>query len=350
MLGRLGVALVGLVLFGLTAAASPAVAAAPPNDALANAQDISPGSVTPGTLVQATAEPGEPAHAGVAASNSVWYRWTAAETSLAELSTCTGSGNVSTRKAVYVGTSVDSLELVADDSYTSHCYMTFVADAGETYEIAMDMRSGDLPGSFNLELRSFLPRPPNDDFESAAVLPSLVSLSVQGTSYGATWEEGEPDFFPDLPAEATVWYRWTAPETGTLEIDNCSASGDPVMAAYEGDNFDALTQLDVNDDGCDYGSTINDAYVGSILIFHVVQGHEYRIAVDDLWENDTTDPSSHFTLYFGMTVEVPPAQTFTGAPPPPIWSGPRTAPKKKRCKPRHEAASARKRCKKHKKH
>lgn len=349
----LGAVLIGLCLVGLTAP-GPALATAPSNDNLANAQDIAAGSVSPGTVVEATAEPGEPAHAGTAASHSVWYRWTASETARVELSTCTGGASaINARKAVYVGTAVDSLELVADDSYTPYCYMTFVADEGETYEIALDLRPGWSPGPFNLELRTFLPRPPNDDFGDAEVVPSsLNQVAVQGTSFGATWEEGEPDFYSDLPAEATVWYRWMAPATGTVEVDNCSSSGDPVMAAYEGNDFGALTQLDVNDDGCDVGSTINGRYTGSILVFNVVNGHEYRIAVDDLQEDDTTTPFSHFTLYLSVDVASPARPPAVGLPLP-TWSPPAVTPTKKRskrrCRSRRKAASAKKACK-HKKH
>jgi hypothetical protein len=344
--GRFGAVLVGLCLGGMAVACSPALAAAPPNDNFANPQTISAGSVSPGTLVNATAELNEPAHAGTAAGHSVWYQWTAAETSRVGLETCTGgAGAINPRKAIYVGNAVDSLELVADDSYTPYCSMTFVADAGETYEIALDSNN---PGTFNLGLTTYLPRPPNDDFGSAEVVPSSLNpVAVQGTSYGATWEEGEPDFFLDLPAEATVWYRWTAPATGTVQIDNCQPSGDPVMAAYAGNNFGALTQLDANDDGCDYGTTINDTYVGSILVFNVVKDHEYRIAVDDLFD-ESTNPSSHFTLYLDMDVEAPSSGTSLGSPAPPGWSIP--ARTKKRCKQRHRASSAKKQCKKHKKH
>jgi hypothetical protein len=351
MFRRFAGLLLGLCVVGLAVPGAWAVAASPSNDNFANAQAISAGSVVPGTLVDASAEAGEPAHAGSAASNSVWYRWTAAETGRVGLRTCVGPATAVTRKAVYVGTSIDSLELVADDSYTPYCYMTFVADAGETYEIAIDARGP--AGTFNLELNTYLPRPPNDDFADAEVIPSSTSPGpVAGTSYGATWEVGEPDLFFDLPAEASVWYRWTAPATGTVEIDNCSPSGDPVMAAYEGDQLEELDQLDANDDGCDYGSTINDIYVGSILVFDVVKGHQYRIAVDNLWENDTTDPLSHFTLYFGMDVEPPPSQGYLGSPPPPGFvTPPAVTPKKKRCKKHRGATSAKKRrCKKRKKH
>jgi hypothetical protein len=346
--GRFGGVLVGLCLLGLAVPCSRALAAAPPNDDLANAQTISAGSVSSGTLVNATAESGEPAHAGIAASHSVWYAWTATETSRVSLDTCGGgAGAIDPRKAIYVGTAVDSLELVADDSYTPYCFMTFVADAGETYQIALD--SND-PGAFDFELETYLPRPPNDDFGNAEVVPSsLGPVAVEGTNYGATWEEGEPDFYADLPAEATVWYRWIAPATGTVEIDNCQPSGDPVMAAYAGDSFGDLTQIDVNDDGCDYGSAINDSYVGSILAFEVVKDHEYRIAVDDLFETDITNPGSHFTLHFavdGMDSATPGSGSYLGSPPPPAWAGPT----KKRCKSRRSASSAKRRCKKHKKH
>ena len=53
----------------------------------------------------------------------------------------------------------------------------------------------------------------NDNFANATVL-SGASGQVSGTLIGATREAGEPTF-QAYPLMGSVWYRWTAPLTGT---------------------------------------------------------------------------------------------------------------------------------------
>jgi hypothetical protein len=91
----------------------------------------------------ATREPSEPAHAGNSGGASIWFSWTAPATGTATVST-TGSG-VDTLLALYVGDFLGQLQLIAadDDSggnATSH--LTFTAQAGVTYQIAVDGYGG----------------------------------------------------------------------------------------------------------------------------------------------------------------------------------------------------------------
>src|ERR1039457_1315510 len=72
-LSRLGLVPLGLIAWiGLS---STATAAAPANDNFANAIVITGfWGTTNADTTAATAEPGEPAHAGAPAANSIWYK------------------------------------------------------------------------------------------------------------------------------------------------------------------------------------------------------------------------------------------------------------------------------------
>ena len=98
-LGRLGLVPLGISAWiGLAAAATAATA--PPNDNFANASVISGfwGTATADTT-GATAEPGEPAHAGAHAAHSVWYKLIAIQDGTMTVHTY-GSA-IDTRLAVY---------------------------------------------------------------------------------------------------------------------------------------------------------------------------------------------------------------------------------------------------------
>ncbi len=122
--------------------------AQPANDDFANRIAITgtSASVT-GSNVGATKEPGEPNHAGFSGSASAWWSWVAPAASSARLDTL-GSG-FSTALAVYTGTSVSNLTLVASGGqsvYTNGNYASragFVPTAGVEYQIAVDSEWGD---------------------------------------------------------------------------------------------------------------------------------------------------------------------------------------------------------------
>lgn len=144
----------------------------PANDRFADAQPISGdvGTIA-GTSIGATKdEEGEEAHGGNFHTRSIWYRWTAPRSSRWTFDTLgTVFRNV---VAVYEGN--DPLHLspvLANDSAfggVSECPLgytaasvVFPAQAGVTYQIAIDHIPGDPPGPTVL---SWALTPPNDDF------------------------------------------------------------------------------------------------------------------------------------------------------------------------------------------
>lgn len=136
--------------------------AAPRNDLFANAQLLSPNptvfGVSPvaGNIRYATAERGEPNHAGFGggAHQSVWYQWRAPRNGPVEFDTC--NSNYDTELGVYTGNAVSALTAIAQDDddnirppgTDNKCGTTFPlyfnsqvefqAIAGTTYRIAVD--------------------------------------------------------------------------------------------------------------------------------------------------------------------------------------------------------------------
>jgi lysophospholipase L1-like esterase len=269
----------------------------PANDRFADAQTLTGRDATATANTRAaSAEPGEPAHAEMPATASVWYRWVAPVDGAYTVSSC--ASTFDTRVAVYEGSSLAGLAAVAsNDDGGSLCGLnpdassvTFQATAGTEYRIAADGAHGSA-GELTLEL---LGPPANDDFANATNLESQLELSEQERTTNASRQAGEPAH--DGEAEGhSVWYRWTAPRTGETTIDTCQRSDfDVVLAVYTGSSLAALTPV-ASGDGCGLGR----------VTFTATAGTEYRIAVDG-----EAGESGRFGLHF----EVPPANdAFAGA-------------------------------------
>jgi hypothetical protein len=271
----------------LVIGSSSAWAAPPPNDDFANAEALTGMSDSAsGTNVGATMEQGEPSHGGQGGA-SIWYRWTAPRTGPFRLETC--GSDFDTVAAVYTGTQVDDLELIAgnDNSGGVDCPATdqselyFRAVEGTTYSIAVagwDYGLGPAMGNAQLALQQSVPAPANDNFASAETLPSdAIGDETTGYTWFATSEPGEPDHAGESNGES-VWFRWTAPAPGTVSFDTCGPDFDPlqfdtVLAAYVGSSVNNLVGVASNDDaaGCsDFGSRI---------VFPVTPGVTYSVAV-----------------------------------------------------------------------
>ncbi len=110
----------------------------------------------------------------------------------------------------------------------------------------------------------------NNNFASAIVLTGN-SGSVLGSTIGATAETGEPRH-AGYAASKSIWYRWTAPASGTVSIDTFGSNFDTLLAVYVGSSVGTLVSVASNDDA---GSDIQ-----SKVTFKVVAGYVYRIAVD----------------------------------------------------------------------
>ena len=130
----------------------------PANDNFANAITIQPGATLSGTNVNATKETGEPNHAGNAGGKSVWWKFTPASSGQVKVSTANSSFN--TLLAVYTGSAVNALTLVASNNDTGGAptsYVSFSVVAGTPYSIAVDGFNG-ATGTVSLSMS-----PPNAD-------------------------------------------------------------------------------------------------------------------------------------------------------------------------------------------
>ncbi len=152
---------VAAALAALTLA--PAAFAAPGNDDFANAAPLTVAGAG-GDIAGATAQSGEPAHAGVAANHSVWFTWTAPADELVWVLDCTPAlPTFSSVIGVYTdgpapGTSVSDLTPVdSSATYAGSCtwpnqsLVQFQATAGTTYYVALDSANG-ATGTFELQL------------------------------------------------------------------------------------------------------------------------------------------------------------------------------------------------------
>ncbi|MDB6057142.1 MAG: Calx-beta domain protein, partial [Verrucomicrobiales bacterium] len=147
-------------LIGLVAISASAQSVAPPNDNFANAQPISgPSGSVRGNDVGATAEASEPAHNGIAATNSIWFVWTAPTSAWYTFdtrgSTDPNGHNLNTVLGIYTNAPIDQLGAVPttsnggnpnDDDQSANANgetntisrVDFQAKGGTTYYIAVD--------------------------------------------------------------------------------------------------------------------------------------------------------------------------------------------------------------------
>jgi PASTA domain len=313
MVSKQGAARALAVIVLAVAAASLAgrASALPPaNDSFDAAVELSGRSdAASGTNKDATKEIGEPAHAGEAGGASVWFDWTAPAGGETVISTC--GSDFDTLLAAYTGDAVNALTEVAsnDDACAFGSEISFTADEGETYRIAVD---GDnaVFGLLSLQLRL---EPPNDDFADAVIL-SGDEGSVGGTNDGASIEASEPG-----DVSNSVWYRWTAPTTGSAAFKTCGSPFDTAIAVYTGSALGSLTFVTYNDD--------DTCGLASIARFDATAGTTYSVAVGGCcgesgdftlaWDRSPPPPFPiDYPSIAGVARE---GQTLTGSPG--QWSG-----------------------------
>jgi hypothetical protein len=227
----------------------------------------------------ATLETGEvDTVAGAAAGASVWYRWTAPVTGYVTIDTA--SSTFDTLLGVYTGAAVNALtEVVSNDDvkFPPTSLVRFFASASTDYWIKVD-GFAQATGTINLHLQEVLPgaSPPNDNFAHAsllAFLPGEMSTSGSGDNAGATLEAGEAALVAGVPAGVSVWYRWTAPVSGTTTIDTAASDFDTLLGVYTGTTVNVLTAVASNDD-------VGTSDLTSSVRFQATAGTEYFVRVD----------------------------------------------------------------------
>lgn len=146
----------------------------------------------------------------------------------------------------------------------------------------------------------------NDDFEDAEVLTGS-SASATGSNVEATSQEGEP-VHAGAGGGHSIWYRWTAPGSGSTTIELCGSDFDTVLAVYTGTAVDALIDVADNDDSSDDAC----GYLPSRVTFDATGGVTHHIAVDG-YDGDTGNVSLSLTGPTGTSDTVPPTVTIEQA-------------------------------------
>ncbi len=221
---------VALVGVGLALAASPALAAPPGNDELANATVITafPFSDSVDTT-EATVSYNE---GGCAVSDhTVWYRFVPTHDTVLKLQ-------------VTATTFLPSLTLWSGGTPGNPACAGPGGDlisrvsAGQTYYIQLATRFfSDGGGPLQLEI-SELPAPANDAFSAATTIASLP-FNDAGELTAATIEPGEPQGSPGYPLAASVWYRLTPTKTQSVVVNGTGIA----VAAYNGSSLGSLVPI-----------------------------------------------------------------------------------------------------------
>ncbi len=112
-----------------------------------------------------------------------------------------------------------------------------------------------------------------DDFVTALPLAG-ASVVTSGTNVSFTKEPGEPNHAGN-PGGKSIWWRWTAPQTGPVRISTAGSAFATLLAVYTGSAVSNLTAVasDINSLGGTNRSQVN---------FNALAGTTYHIAVDGL--------------------------------------------------------------------
>jgi len=112
--------------------------------------------------------------------------------------------------------------------------------------------------------------PANDNFANAEAVTG-ISGQKTGTNAGATKEAGEPNHAGSAGGRS-VWWRWTAPASGSTTVNTFGSAFDTLLAVYTGTQVNSLTLVAANDD--------SGGLLQSSVTFSASAGTTYNVAVD----------------------------------------------------------------------
>lgn len=240
--------------------------------------------------VGATRETGEPTHAGVVSSNSIWFSWTAPFSGGVVITALSGFDFASPILAVYSGTNLAGLTSVAfnvapfggSGSPLNESRVVFTAVTGQTYQIALDGKptpSFESQGSATL-LLNMTPPPTNDLFANSIPISGTFYQQTNATFIGASRETGEPTHGTTMGQ--TLWWNWLAPTY--LNVSNIqvrltadAVSFPPAIGIYTGSFVSSLSPVPI--------LTTQSNGMTRVTTFSATPGVIYRVALAGI-END----------------------------------------------------------------
>ncbi|MFN0007436.1 MAG: hypothetical protein ACKVXR_05965 [Planctomycetota bacterium] len=218
------------------------------------------------TGTQGQSNPGCPA-----ATNDIWYSWTAPVTGVAQFDTC-GQTLTDTKIAAYGGTGCPAgISIACDDDACGppQSLVQWPVTSGAGY--ALQIGGGNIftqsAGTFRLDVT---PIPAND----SCATPDTANPG--GASYdntmATTGAEGQGN--PCGGIQKDLWFNWTASVNGTATISTCGTTAvNTSLAVYVGGGCPAGAALACSDDICGFSGTESE------LSISVTTGAVFRIQV-----------------------------------------------------------------------
>ena len=208
------------------------------------------------------------------------------------------NGTVSTNTATFSFTSDDphatfrcAVDGVATQDCVSPTTVGPLAPGQHTFTVAASGANGTDPYPASRTWTIATPAVANDAFANATAL-SGASGSVTGSNGGATKEPGEPAHAGNAGG-ASVWWRWTAPSSGTVTVSTTGSAIATLLGVYTGSSVSALTEV---------ASTTS-----SSLTFRSVAGTTYSIAIDGTLDPGARQPEEgQVALQWSLAADAPP--------------------------------------------
>ena len=218
-------------------ALSVALLERPLNDDFANRLPlVGTNVVVTGSTVEATLETGEPGQ-----SLSAWWTWTAPANGMLEVALTNADGFCGVD--VFTGASLATLNLKgkADDYGFGMVFAHIPVNAGEAYAIRVRPSefSANRGTTFDLGL-FFHPAPVGDDFTQPLELTGREIIQTN-SFLGASDEAWESPLTGRANGQS-LWFRWTAPESGSYCVTASSSNYySPKVAVQVGDSPENLS-------------------------------------------------------------------------------------------------------------
>lgn len=211
------------------------------NDRFVKRTDITGNNVTIATSNSAaTAEIGEPDHAGSSASKSLWWTWQAPENGY--LTVLTSTTTLDTRLAVYSGTDLATLnEIDSNNDYllseTSRVHIRVYK--GLKYQIALDSLADEDGGDVSLNLSftsdaAVIVEQPTDNLAILGDLTAVFTVRNTGSDAIYDWQR--------KAAGTTTWVHYDSgtvdlPDDAGLTATSTLTVSGPLTASMDGDQF-----------------------------------------------------------------------------------------------------------------
>jgi hypothetical protein len=238
-------------------------------------------------------ESGEPQpFRGHGNTNTAWWTYKPPANGILtidELGSTLGSASV----AIFVGDSFQTMiPLARRDAPVGDFKIQMPVTAGVAYQLQAS--SVDV-GTLELNLHLNPKQIPNSWFGTDAFddRPKVTGASaiLVGNAAGTTVESGEPAHNKGQPNANTLWWSWTAPATGRVNIDGLGSRTGPIgLAAYTGTSLFGVAQVAQNFDNPDKVR----------LDFPVEAGATYSIVA-----NGATNLDSNLTIHLNFYKPAP---------------------------------------------